>query len=224
MLSHIRWFLNFFTSDRIIAIATATYAVVTWITYRAIKSQAEDTQLQAKIAEDAARAAQRSANALTNSERAWLIGKPNMQKFEGPPEPGQVLLYVCNIKNIGRTPARILESGLALRKAKSLDDIPQIPDYRNEEVRSFNEIVIIPRDSFASTTVGQVWKGDYLAIKPSAKGLILYACGFVKYLDIFNDRHETHFCHYYYIPGPLEPQIEGWRVCELAPAAYNRAI
>lgn len=212
-----------FTSDRIIALATVVYAVVTIVMFFSIRSQAKATHRQADIARDAADAAKQSADALMSSERAWMIGKPNMRKFERAPEPLELFMYVCNFKNIGRTPARIIQTGLALRKTKSLKDIPPEPGYEKGEIFSYNEILIVPRDSFANTTVSQITKQDYLALKPSGIGLAIYAYGFVNYLDVFGNCHETCFCHYYYIPGPLEPQIEGFRLLVDAPPAYNKA-
>src|SRR5205807_4866801 len=83
-----------------------------------------------------------------SSERAWMIGSPNMQKLDSPPESGSQLFgYVCNLKNTGRTPARILETGLALRTSKSLGDLPQTPSYKAEEISSLNKILLVPKDS-----------------------------------------------------------------------------
>jgi hypothetical protein len=165
------------------------------------------------------------ASAAKNSERAWMIGSPNMQRLllDTPPEPSAQLLYVCNLKNTGRTPARILQTGLAFRKAKSFSDIPQTPSYEKKETFSFTKVLIVPQDSFASTTVSQVTKAEYLAVSDSGERLILYAYGFVKYLDVFGKPRETCFCHYYHVPTPYEAQIEGFRLCVEAPPAYNKA-
>jgi len=84
-------------------------------------------------------------------------------------------------------------------------------------------VLIVPEDSFADTTVSQLTREEYLAVKDPRKALILYAYGFVKYLDVFGKLRETSFCHYYYVPGPYELQIEGFRLCVDAPPAYNKA-
>jgi hypothetical protein len=157
-----------------------------------------------------------------SSERAWMIGSPNMQKFDSPPESGsQLFMYVCNLKNTGRTPARILETGLALRTSKSLGNIPQTPSYKAEEMSSLNKILLVPKDSFGRTTASQITSEEYIAVKN--REMILYAYGFVKYLDVFGKPRETRFCHYYYVPGAYELQIEGFRLCIEAPPAYNMA-
>ena len=100
-----------------------------------------------------AMAAKKSANALMSSERAWMIGNPQMPKFERAIESAELLMYVCSLKNIGRTPARILRTGLAFRKDESLSAIPQTPKYRKDEEFSYNQILLVPHDSFAVTTV-----------------------------------------------------------------------
>jgi hypothetical protein len=157
------------------------------------------------------------------TERAWMIGSPNMEKLGSPPDGRANLLYVCNLKNTGRTPARILQSGLAFRKAKSVDDIPRTPSYREDEIFSFEKVLIVPQDSFASTTMCEVTTEEILAVKGSERRFVLYAYGFVKYLDVFGKLRETCFCHYYYMPESYEPPIEGFRLCVEAPAAYNKA-
>jgi hypothetical protein len=155
-------------------------------------------------------------------ERAWMVGTPRFKKFEGPPEPGQGLLYVCELKNTGRTPARILETALTIRKADSFALIPPEPSYMGTERISFNETIIAPKGSFIITAAsGNFTQGQYVALRNLK--LILYAYGYIKYLDTFGRPHETRFCHYYRIPGVWEPQFEGFQLCIQAPQAYNRA-
>jgi hypothetical protein len=55
------------------------------------------------------------------------------------------------------------------------------------------------------------------------RDLILYAYGYVEYLDVFGKSHVTNFCHYYSVPRSDEPQVEGFRLCTEAPADYNMA-
>jgi hypothetical protein len=51
----------------------------------------------------------------------------------------------------------------------------------------------------------------------------LYTYGFVVYLDVFGRRREFMFCHYYHVPMPGEPQVEGFQRFVGAPPEYNRA-
>jgi hypothetical protein len=155
-------------------------------------------------------------------ERAWMTGSPRFKNFEGPPEPGQGLLYACSLKNVGRTPARILETALAVRKADSLAVIPVEPRYVGPEQLSINRPVIAPNDSFMITAAAASFTPeDYVALKN--RKLVLYAYGYVKYTDVFGRYRETRFCHYYRIPGIQEAQGEGFQLCVEAPKSYNRA-
>jgi len=176
--------------------------------------------IQAAILFFTVRAIIHQASVSKNTERAWMIGSPNMPKLDIP-ESAVHLLYVCNLKNTGRTPARILQVGLAFRQAKSIADIPQTPSYGSDEISSVNRILLVPQDSFVNQTISPVTNAGYIAVKNRER--VLYAYGFVKYLDVFGKSHETCFCHCYYVPGTYELQIEGFRLCAEAPSAYNTA-
>lgn len=193
-------------------------AIAFYLTLRAINRQVVAN-------EKSANAAKTNSEALVSSERAWMIGSPNMRELDSYPEFGGKLLYVCNLKNAGRTPARILQTGLAFRTANSVGDIPKTPIYKKEgEVSSFNKLLLLPEDSFASTTIAMVTREEYLAVKDPEKRLMLYAYGFVKYLDVFDKSHETCFCHYYHVPGADELQKERFQLCVEAPPNTTRQL
>jgi hypothetical protein len=111
-------FWALFTSNRIIAIATAVYAVVTVVMFRAIRSQAEAANRQADIAERAARAAEKSAEVASKAleaniskERARL--KINVQPInpQGQTPSGQIYVngVVCSLRNYGFSTGFIMD-------------------------------------------------------------------------------------------------------------------
>jgi hypothetical protein len=185
--------------------------------------------IQTIATKKAAEAAMLNAQFLVDSERAWMIGTPDITKLDLLPVPGAKFIYKCNLRNVGRTPARMIQAGLAFRKAKSLSDIPQTPIYEEEEIHSLNKILIIPQascstpqDSFYIRGEAKLTGEELIAVKRGTGG-ILYAYGFVKYLDSFHREHETHFCHYYHVPGPYDIAEEGFQLCVDAPREYNKA-
>ena len=197
------------------------YAV--WRQTKQTALAAKATREAADATKDAAKAALLNAKAFINSERPWIIGSPSMPKLERPKDLRVILVYASSVKNIGRTPAKILEIGLACRKSNSLDLIPPIPVYEKREVLFYNKILLIPSDSFTVTTVIEFSDRDFDSLRPQGKGLLLYAHGYIKYMSALGEFHETCFVHYYHIPGPFELQKEGWRLLAEAPEAYYKA-
>jgi hypothetical protein len=155
-----------------------------------------------------------------NSERAWMMGIPEFNNFTKPPEPDECVLYPASFKNFGRTPARIVEAGLSLKLAQSFKSIPHKPIYTPEETKLLGNL-IVPKDSFILTARPLALSvTEYHAIKNG--DLLLYAHGFVKYRDVFNNKRETRFCHYYMVPAPDGPD-KGFQAYPDAPREYNEA-
>ena len=164
----------------------------------------------------------RQVKKMRSLERAWIVGSPQVRKFDVPPGPGERLIYSFTLKNVGRTPARILETGFAVRKVESLALIPMEPKYAGTEERSFHGAMLVPNDSIVITaTGGEITPDEYTALKNQK--LVMYAYGYVKYRDVFERYRETRFCHYCRFPGTGDPLQEGIQLCVEAPKAYNRA-
>lgn len=107
------------TPDKIVAIATAVYAVVTVVMFTEIRRQAKAARDQAEISRIAADAAKQSAEALVNTERALIV-----VELVGSPLP-QNVFHTVKIANLGRTLAHVVgcQYGWA-----SIDETNPIPD------------------------------------------------------------------------------------------------
>ena len=197
-------------STILVTIFTGVLACMAYWQWRAMQAQATYIQSQAAY--------------MRKAERAWMVTTiPGLEPFKKPWD----IVYFCYITNCGKTPARILEVGVALDKATSLDKIPTRPDQKGE---SYNKIVVAPGDSLPVIARFED-RNERLGVSEFAsfeagENLFVYGYGFVRYLDAFSDDHvrETRFCHYYRIPSPGEPpQWKGYWPCIKAPAEYHMA-
>jgi hypothetical protein len=181
----------------------------------------------AAAADKNAAAALLNAQAIMNSERAWMAGLNTPQKFTSAPEVNENIVYFCKITNAGRTASRILEVRVAFRKIATLDQIPPEPTYQKGEIFPFNKIVVVPNDYIPMSTAlfPPLFDNEYSAIRD--RKLFTYGYGYVRYLDIFSkndeDFRETRFCHYYFISTPGDVPTEGFTACIQAPAKYHEA-
>lgn len=196
-------------------------------TLNAIASQAQTMERQTAATEKAAEAAKKSADAVINGERAWMVGTEPSYVVETNTGKIQNIFYGCSIKNVGKTPSRIQEVGLTLRKIDSLEKIvpDPTPTYRKEEIRQFSGIMVVPGESLA---IRPVKLSEELSWAENAAiddhKLFVYGYGFVKYLDVFDYPRESRFCHYYFVPGPEVPKDErGFGPCIKAPPEYHKA-
>ena len=93
-------------------------------------AQMEIMRNQARATETAANAANKSTEALINSERAWVlvdIGK--LPPFEPDPNQLQVLWIFPTIKNYGKTVARIKRVAGVIKLIPEGDKLPVVPEY-----------------------------------------------------------------------------------------------
>jgi hypothetical protein len=163
--------------------------------------------------------------ATRTTERAWLSVAPQFNNMtEAPPEGVATVLYVCSVRNTGRTPARIIETGLAIRRTNNLGNLPREPVYAPLEILNAGQTLLVPGDEFALTTLLQppMTTAEWQSLRN--RQVFLYTHGFVIYLDVFGKRREFRFCHHYHVPAPGEPQVEAFqRLVGAPPPAYNRA-
>jgi hypothetical protein len=185
------WLFSLITSDRVIAAATFIYALVTVVMFLEIRSQSKAARRQAEIADNAAKAAKQSADALITSERAWVmvnlqLPTDRMRIVEiisnGIPKISIEVCFVC--QNDGRTPAWILEKRIWFRMVESLADKPDIT-----QPLSFVEVGTEPLNVGASSRrkIELECEGDLR----SGLGTVIY--GHVIYRDVFRPDRETWF-------------------------------
>jgi hypothetical protein len=159
-----------------------------------------------------------------SAERAWLKPAPRFNKLDQPPPNGAAtILYVCSLKNTGRTPARIVQTGLAFRRIDKLEHLPKEPTYLEQEILDAGRSLLVPGDEFAVSTLAQqpMTTAEYVTLRN--RQVFMYSYGFVKYLDVFGKSREFRFVHYYHVPVPGEPQVEGFQRLVSAPSEYNKA-
>lgn len=176
---------------------------------------------QMRANEVAAQAAGRNSQSVMDAERAWMIGNPEFNNFTRPPATNEYILYPVSFENVGKSPALLLEAGVSLKMTDSLENLRE-PTYVPEEVVKFEQLLLVPQDSFALTALPlQITEAQYFAMR--RREIFLYGHCFVKYRDIFGQEHETAFCHYYRVPWANEPTTEGFTRCIAAPTEYNKA-
>jgi len=195
-----------------------------------------------RIAADAALA---QANHIANSERAWIEVLPYNWSIEfypkwetGDPVPEGPMgtwpishRFAAQIKNLGRTPAKI--EGITVRyvrTSRSARDMDPEPDFGEIDTEQF---FLLPNSEMAATAIlspesGVLTKAEVTAIQDGKE--FLYAYGVVKYRDVYDRSHETHFGYAYRTPdshyilkeGKIETISFGKAVFQHAgPAAYN---
>jgi hypothetical protein len=154
-----------------------------------------DFKRQAKAAEDAANAALKQASHIETSERAWMSAV-----MENPPEthrPGSALRLACHIKNMGKTPAFLLEKGEDRQVLKVGVELPHAPP---------------------QYVVGTKWKGIGVMFPPTAEIAValdlsvseartvyegthaIWFYGFLKYRDAFKKDRIIRYCFRYSLP------------------------
>jgi hypothetical protein len=163
-------------------------------------------------------------------ERAWVIASPViknpplglMPEVGDPIGSDQRNIFICAIKSVGNTPARLIDATIAYQQIGNLEDIPKEPMYGKGPL---NELPLVKEDSFAVVATLQpnssLSKQDMVAILTSNKQF-LYAYGRVKYKDVFGKEHETRFGYVYHFAKGGDPRPSEFRRDGL-PAAYNRA-
>jgi hypothetical protein len=177
-----------------------------------------------------ARAAKLNAQAVIDSERAWLMLRPLDPKgkdfwpivrknaVSANPEPTQV---VVRFRNYGRTPAWLIES--AFKLVKSEMDESRFPfDYQEPVALPDGEP--IRTNGTATSVVVQLEANppyltvdDMVSIKENRTFLYLY--GFLRYRDVFSEQRkelrETYFS-FRYRSSPQAPGEAGsgmWCYC-----------
>ncbi len=131
------------------------------------------------------------------------------------------------VLNAGRTPARLIEIAARYRLIKSLTRIPSEPEFEGDLERiPLYEKLLLPDErfwSFQPLEPSVLTPREITAIRDGER--ILFAYGYVKYLDVFGGDHETGFCWYYFVPqgGMITFAKEGWRPYLQAPPAYKKA-
>lgn len=169
--------------------------------------------------------------AIKNTERAWLIATPTewspYLRSDGPHQLRGENVFKVKVANIGKTPARVIRSSVRYVLIDSLGALPKEPDYGTLDPEQ--DLIVAPHEveepesSLVSRAVLEQPNGllswqDHTAITEQTK--VLYAFGFVRYLDIHGTKRETRFGYRYVHRKPAE--AVGSAFAQAGPAAYRR--
>ncbi len=169
--------------------------------------------------------------AIKNADRAWLIATPTewspYLRSDGPHQLRGENVFKVKVANIGKTPARVVRSSVRYVLIDSLEALPKEPDYGILDPEQ--DLIVAPREieepesSLVSRAVLEQPNGllsgqDHTAITEKTK--VLFAFGFVRYLDIHGTKRETRFgyCYVHRKPG----EAPGSAFAQAGPAAYRR--
>jgi hypothetical protein len=175
---------------------------------------------QTEAAMIAARASFRQAKHIVTSERAWVIVSTSFPHGIEDGRQSTVLRVNWAMKNVGKTPARLLEFDAAALRADLGAVFPDPPHYYDSP-RQLNRLLLVPNDSF-----GLTWmiEGDALTpeevkeVETGAK-LMIISYGYIKYLDDFGDEHTTRFCQRYSVNS--QTKEKGFLPYTEAPRSYT---
>lgn len=155
---------------------------------------------QTKATEDQARH-------LTTSERAWIIVNSEFPDGLSPGGQDAVSLIRWNMKNVGRTPARLIEFDAIASRAERKISFPEPPRYVGSP-GPLNKLLLVPNDSFGLTWMieGDSLTPDEVAEVKNGMNLMVITYGYVKYLDAFEKEHTTRFCQRYFVDSKTKEE------------------
>jgi hypothetical protein len=177
---------------------------------------------QTVVAMQAAIAAKQSVDALMSGERAWLAAEIDPLPEDVP--AGLNYRMACRVKNVGKTPAFITESGRLHEIVESSANLAELPTYKKGAIDTWGDRgLVLPPEGNLSMVVGYLF-GDAETLGVYRGDRTLWVHGLVKYGDVYSvDRtpHEFRYCFRYYPRlGGKDPATVGF-VPE-GPAQYSK--
>jgi hypothetical protein len=184
-----------------------------------MRKQVETMQLQAAAAQDNVAAGKLSAQALVNSERAWVVAgvRPYARRFSGGSWSrvdgaalstedvlaGKHLIYWLTLTNLGRGPAQIL--GFTLIYTCLAEGVTDLPDSGGGErvLKSYRPFeLLLGGDGEAIEISEPIDMGGYMeddidAIKGLKKTAVIH--GWIKYRHMLSTADDCYadFCYVY---------------------------
>jgi hypothetical protein len=200
---------------------TTAWAII--LTLIAIVEQAKQTAVTAK-------AALKQAEHIETTERAWLI--INYVDMKGTEhKDGEAVSSRWTIKNVGSTPAILLETKARFYVTSIYPEMTEYPMKELAEIPAYgnpifiNERLLAPNDSvgyFTKWEKGVDGKFVEFAFPARADRIwMIIAYGYVKYRDTFGKDHESRSCDFTLI-GRNDQMVVDFLPSPEAPAAYNR--
>jgi hypothetical protein len=201
---------------------------VGFLTLGAVWIQAVESRKASTAARTAAEAALLNAQAVVDSERAWVVEKirfPNELPRQPISGPVIVAIVVFELTNKGKTPAKITNVRLRFHLTELQEKLLPVPQYNTTSLR---DIGVYGRMLIGDSawSVEKMLEGqatftsqDQLRIESGLQEL--YAYGGVDY-ETMGKKCFTQFCYVWYSPRglTLEGDVAGFR--KGGPDEYNR--
>ena len=219
--------------DYLLAAFTGALVIVSLMQWGVLRKHEDWMRRNVAVVTEIAGAAKKNADAIVDSERAWVIASPAQNAPELgfiPPPTGQPEFdgvdtpnsFSISFKNTGKTPALLTDSAMVYRLFNRLEDIPTEPEYGTRG--PLNGLPLVKGDSvgaFAFLQPNIILSYD-VAQAVGRQEAFLCAYGIIAYQDVFYRSHETRFGYIYHFPLGGDPIPAGFRR-EKLPTAYNRA-
>lgn len=148
---------------------------------------------QAIAARDTAKAAELNAQAVIDSERAWIAADPPLPPSEIA--SGQPIRVFCVVRNRGKTVAHVIEKGENYTIQSTPDYLPETPDY-GKTIKWPEGIILAPESEYPLVRPLQVSDSETWE-RVTRGNMVLFVFGFVKYKDAFKREHETRYIFRY---------------------------
>jgi hypothetical protein len=202
----------------VIAVATIVYVV---LTHRLWK----ETKRSADAAMKSADAATRSVEAVMDADRALLLILWENFIHVNPETRHDGVLSHCfnwHFQNTGKSPAFIQKVSSRFIRIKNLNDLPSEPVYLNPRELSYESEPLLPGKDFGPvySPLESDLPFDQMEVEHRSKKCLLYAYGFVQYLDAYRRTHETRFGLVYDSAPTLKRDYDRFRLA--GPPSYNR--
>jgi len=162
-------------------------------------------QLQTRAAMKAATAANTSAHAVIDGDRAWMIAQMGGMPPFDPKKTDVIYRLVCRVQNIGKTPGFLTQSAQGHRLTADKETLPDTPAFDNPFLYA-GRGQIVPTNTNA-TLVFYLTPEQTKAVH--AGKLMLWVYGLVEYADIYRRSHYTYYCFRYSMES-IDPATYGF--------------
>jgi hypothetical protein len=205
-----------------------------WLVFAALATlaivcrQTIETKRAVQVGRDSADAARRSADALVNIERAWIFEEIRFPNELPLLRHGEaiVTMVVFELRNRGRTPARIRDIRLRFHTVTSADPLPDMPRYTETALRELGVYGRMMATDDEPMRVRKLLEGrpafTFEEMDDIRTGKTkLYAYGRVDY-ESLGMRRFTQFCYQWYVPTGLAISDDSRGFRKDGPLDYNR--
>jgi len=197
-----------------------------FLTMMVIAEQTSQTRRAADATKDAADAARKQANHMAATERAWLV-LSSITKSGSIIAPGYSPYYWWQVKNLGTTPARLIETQAHCKLGGG--QLAEEPTFARGAIELY-ERILGPGDTLEFFSFWENDDGTIFRDRMESLGSIcLRSYGYIKYRTLFSpDICESRFCDYFnHFPDkPIAQQIAAtvidFRPDLTAPANYTK--